>query len=91
MLKLNDNELHFLAELAKGCTLTSAMISSNMNTYDIAHLIVRIDSELDERKKLRAEIKKNEQEIAKLKKNTIPPIVSAKKKKKEKTTEEEEK
>ena len=55
MLKLNDNELHFLAELAKGCTLTSAMISSNMNTYDIAHLIVRIDSELDERKKLRAE------------------------------------
>ena len=78
-LKLTDRELLFLSELAKGCTLTASMLRSSMDNYMVANLVTRMDMESDDRKKARDAIKKNEEEIAKLKKNTIAPRVSKKK------------
>ena len=78
-LKLTDRELLFLSELAKGCTLTASMLKSSMDNYMVANLVTRMDMESDDRKKARDAIKKNEEEIAKLKKNTIAPRVSKKK------------
>lgn len=77
-LKLTDRELLFLSELAKGCTLTASMLRSSMDNYMVANLVTRMDMESDDRKKARDAIKKNEEEIAKLKKNTIAPRVSKK-------------
>ena len=77
-LKLTDRELLFLSELAKGCTLTASMLRSSMDNYMVANLVTRMDMESDDRKKARDAIKKNEEEIANLKKNTIAPRVSKK-------------
>ena len=77
-LKLTDRELLFLSELAKGCTLTASMLRASMDNYMVANLVTRMDMESDDRKKARDAIKKNEEEIAKLKKNTITPRVSKK-------------